>query len=99
MQLATYYFDYPSVDDLLSNIYLDGNFDFIDARGRQGLRIAGMINVDDFTMISPLDLCLVSRIQPEKVVVLFALVEKTIEAVHQEKKEEISDIKEYTQRA
>lgn len=80
---------------LLDTIRGDDGLAFINARGRQGLRVAGITHIDDFTFISPLDLCLVSRIWPEKVNVLFTYAEDMIEDVHFEERKMIAEMKEY----
>lgn len=68
--VETYCLTYSSVDELLhilDTVIMDGEANFRDSRSRQGLRIAGMSNIDDFTMITPVELSLISRIWPEKV--------------------------------
>lgn len=77
---------------LLDTVVGDDGRDFIDTRGRQGLRIAGLTNVDDFILISPVDLCLVSRIWPEKVNTLFAFAKDMIEDTHFEERDIIREI-------
>lgn len=74
---------------------MNGKAGFLDDCGRQGLRIAGMSHVDDFAMITPVELSLISRIWPEKVNILFDFVKLVIEAVHAEKQEDIDDILAY----
>lgn len=96
--VETYCFEYPSVDDLLQlldTILGNDGLPFIDAHGCQGLRIAGLTHIDDFTFISPLDLCLVSRVWPEKVKILFAYAEDMIDDVHFGERKMIAEIKEY----
>lgn len=83
------------MDDLLRRLRSvgpTGDVEFIDVQGRQGLRIAGMYDIDDFTNITPLDLCLVSRVWPEKISVIFALVEEMIHAAHLERQKDIDDM-------
>lgn len=98
--VQTYCFTYPSVDDLLRvlrNAVMNGEADFLDIHDRQGLRISGMSYIDDFTLITPLDLSLVSRIWPEKVNMLFDFVRGMIQAVHTEKQKEIVEMAGYIQ--
>lgn len=93
--MKTYCFKYPSVDDLLQQLRSvgpTGDVEFTDVQGRQGLRIAGMYDIDDFTRITPLDLCLVSRVWPEKISILFALVEEMIHTVHSERRKDIDNM-------
>lgn len=100
LDVKTYYFTYPTVEDLLytlNNVFINDGANFVDIHGCQGLRIAGMFNVDDFTLITPLELSLVSRIVPEKVNILFDFVLGMIEAVHVEKQEDIAEIAVYSQ--
>lgn len=92
------------MDDLLlrlRSVGPTGDVEFTDVQGRQGLRVAGMYNLDDFTRITPLELCLVSRVWPEKISILFSLVEEMMHAVHSERQEDIYDmtaiLQEYNQ--
>lgn len=97
MEIDTYYFTYPAVDDLLQlldTVLGDDGRHFIDDRERQGLRIAGLTNVDDFVLISPVDLCLVSRIWPEKVNLLFAFAKDMIDDVHFEERRVIREVED-----
>lgn len=97
MEIDTYYFTYPAVDDLLQlldTVLGDDGRHFIDDRGRQGLRIAGLTNIDDFVLISPVDLCLVSRIWPEKVNLLFAFAKDMIDDVHFEERRVIREVED-----
>lgn len=80
---------------LLDTVLGDDGLPFIDARGRQGLRIAGLTHIDDFTLISPLELCLVSRVWPEKVNTLFTYAEDMLHDVHFEERKVIAEMKEY----
>lgn len=96
--VETYCLTYPSVDDLLSildAVIMHGEADFLDFHSRQGLRIAGMSNVNDFTMITPVELSLISRIWPEKVNILFDFVRAMIEVVHVERQKDIDDMVAY----
>lgn len=98
LAMETHCFAYPSVEALLQQVNAanqDGNVDYIDAAGRQGLRIAGMFHIDDFRMITPLELCLISRIWPEKVHMLFAFVEEMLEEVHLQKQEDLDEMISY----
>lgn len=56
------------------------------------MRIAGISNIDDFTLLSPMDLSLVSLIVPEKISVLYKTVEKLIDWVHEENRSDIESI-------
>lgn len=51
-----------------------------------------MSNVDDFTLLSPVDLSLVSFIVPEKISVLYNTVTKMIDWVHEENKSDIESV-------
>ncbi|KAF9464230.1 hypothetical protein BDZ94DRAFT_1354740 [Collybia nuda] len=98
-EIETHAFDYPGLDEILQR--LDSQVDavggcglpYIDDRGIQGLRVAGMVNADDFTMLSPVDMSIISRIVPEKISVLYRFVEKIIEQVHEVKKEDIESLR------
>lgn len=95
-ELDLYPFEYPSVEELLQQLDLsetnEGDPPFIDQRGRQGLRIAGMSHVDDFTMMSPVQLSIISAIVPEKISILYSLVWRIIKSVHNNYKEDKESI-------
>lgn len=88
--------DYPTVDDLLRQLdtseIAQGDLSYIDQKGRQGLRIAGMSYIDDFTMLSPVELSIITRILPEKVGILYNRVSEMIQCVHDENKEDIESV-------
>lgn len=64
----------------------------MNPREVQGLRIAGMSNLDDFALLSPMDLSIVSLIVPEKVSMVYNMVKKLIEQVHEENKHDIGSL-------
>lgn len=51
-----------------------------------------MSYIDDFTMLSPVELSIVTRILPEKVSTLYNHVSEMIQCVHDENKEDIESI-------
>lgn len=91
LEVKTYYFTYPTVEDLLytlNNVFMNDGANFIDIHGCQGLRIAGMFNIDDFLLITPS--------VPEKVNILFDFVLGMIEVVHVEKQDDIAEMAVYS---
>jgi hypothetical protein len=86
------------VDDLLQRLNdanLTDDDNFLDAKDCQGLHRARMFNIDDFGMITPTELCLISRIWPEKVSVIFTFVKDMLDEVHAEKQEYIVEMESY----
>lgn len=61
------------------------------------MRIAGMSNIDDFMLLSPVDLSIVSLIVPEKITVLYEMVKKLIEQVHEENSDDIDSVRNIRQ--
>lgn len=56
------------------------------------MRVAGMSNVDDFVLLSPMDLSIVSLVVPEKISVLYDMVEILIEQAHEENRDDIDSV-------
>lgn len=48
--------------------------------------------MDDFMLLSPVDLSLISQVTPEKTIVLYDAAMKMIEQVHEENKEDVESI-------
>lgn len=96
LNVETYAYNYPTVQGLLLQLDLsrvaEGNPPFITQREVQGLRIAGMSNVDDFMLLSPMDLSIVSLIVPEKITILYNMARKLIEQVHKENRGDIESL-------
>lgn len=61
------------------------------------MRIAGMSNIDDFALLSPVDLSLVSLIVPEKISVVYSTARKMIDWVHEENKSDIESMRRIRQ--
>lgn len=56
-----------------------------------------MSNIDDFMLLSPVDLSIVSLIVPEKITVLYEMVKKLIEQVHEENSDDIDSVRNIRQ--
>lgn len=61
------------------------------------MRIAGMSNIDNFALLSPVDLSLVSLIVPEKISVVYSTARKMIDWVHEENKSDIESMRRIRQ--
>lgn len=61
------------------------------------MRIAGMLNIDDFMLLSPMDLSIISLIVPEKIIVLYGMVKKLIDQVHEENSDDIDSVRRIRQ--
>jgi hypothetical protein len=89
LEVETYPFKYPSLKEDLPPNFVD-----LDTAELQNIKGAGVKYADDFTMLSPLNLCLSTGIAPEKISALYNWSEMIIYMVHAEQKETISFIKE-----
>lgn len=61
------------------------------------MRIAGMSNIDNFALLSPVDLSLVSLIVPEKISMVYSTARKMINWVHEENKSDIESMRRIRQ--
>lgn len=86
----TYAFEYPKLETLLDAL----SPELLDAEEREVLRTAGVEYADDFTLISPLNLCLSTEIGPERIRFLYTWIEQVIGQVHEENQEFIDEIEE-----
>ena len=100
MDIETYYFSYPKVEELLKLV--DNDIDgFVAGWSYKGtnlakmLRGARMVSVDDFVFTSPLDLHVSCGIPTRAVELLYIGAEKMIRVVHKEMAHEIRDMKEH----
>lgn len=100
MDIETYYFSYPKVEDLLK--ILDNEVDgFVAGWSYKGinltemLRSAGMVSVEDFVTTSPLVLHTSCGIPVRAVELLYIGAEKMIRMVHKEMDNEIKDLREH----
>lgn len=98
INIQTYYFSYPKIEDLLKLI--DNEEDGFVAgwswRGiklEQLLRQAGMVQMDDFVTTSPLALHLSCGIPTRAAELLYIGAEKMIRLVHKQMAHEIEDIR------
>jgi len=57
------------------------------------INIAGVHHADDFTLVSPQNLCMSTRIAPEKMLALYFWARRTISHVHAEKQGWIQELK------
>jgi hypothetical protein len=57
------------------------------------IQTAGVQYADDFTFLSPLNLCLGTGIEPEQIVALYLWSSKMISMVHSGQKELIAELK------
>ena len=77
MDIKTYYFIYPSIaSDLPKD--LSG----ITTEEKDRIMLAGIECADDFSLLSPLNLCLSTHIAPEKIMALYTWAEEAINEVH-----------------
>lgn len=77
MDIKTYYFIYPSIaSDLPKD--LSG----ITTEEKERIMLAGIEYADDFSLLSPLNLCLSTHIAPEKIMALYTWAEEAINEVH-----------------
>jgi hypothetical protein len=91
-ELETYAFKYPKVETLLDNLSPDS--ELLDAEEHEVLHTAGVEYADDFTLISPLNLCLSTKIGPEQICFLYTWIEQVIAQVHKENQDFIDEIEE-----
>lgn len=56
-----------------------------------------MSNIDNFALLSPVDLSLVSLIVPEKISVVYSTARKMIDWVHEENKSDIESMRRIRQ--
>lgn len=97
--IETYWFQYPSVDDLLKSlrncslVFEDGwSLGGIDLRSL--LKRVGLENMDDFCSTSPLTLHLSGGVPSRAVAQLYAGAEEIIRTVHEQMAEEIQEIRD-----
>lgn len=100
LQVKTYYFQYPSVEDLLD--LLGGSLE-AQLVGFEGgdqisnlLRRAGLERVDDFTLLSPRGLHIYEGIPVEAVRLLYSGADEMIRATHLGHEEDIKDVDKLT---
>lgn len=100
MNIETYYFSYPKVEDLLKLV--DNEVDgFVAGWSYKGinltdmLRSASMLNVEDFVTTSPLVLHMSCGIPVRAVELLYLGAEKMIRMVHKEMAHEIEDLRDH----
>jgi hypothetical protein len=86
--IETYAFAYPSLDSFMKN------FAAIEPKDTQRIRIvAGIEYADDVMLFSPLHLCLMTGIEPEKILALYFWAREMIALIHEENSELIVDLK------
>lgn len=86
--VETYAFFYPSV-----LFDLPEGYEGVTSEEIEIIRGAGVQNADDFTFLSPLNLCLTTGIAPGKIVALYCWADEMIAGVHKEQKETIVELK------
>lgn len=100
IDIETYYFSYPKVEDLLKLVDNDvdgfvAGWSYKGTNLRDMLRGARMESMDDFVLTSPLDLHVLCGIPTQAVELLYIGAEKMIRVVHKEMAHEIRDIREH----
>lgn len=91
--VETYAFEYPSVLELLNTLGSENaSTNFWDDNIGEVLRRAGMVDIDDFMLISPRVLYLSTGIVPEKILLLFAGAERMIGYMHEDMQDDIEFI-------
>lgn len=100
LDIETYYFTYPRVQDLLKLV--DNDVDgFVAGWSYKGISLCemlmsvGMVSVEDFVMTSPLALHTSCGIPAQAVELLYIGAEKMIRVVHKEMAHEIKDLREH----
>jgi len=86
--IETYAFVYPSLAMDLPTDYVGLKLSDIEL-----IQNVGMQYADDFTFLSPLNLCLTTGIEPEQIVALYLWSRKMISMVHREQKGLITELK------
>jgi hypothetical protein len=89
MNCQTYAFEYPKLETLLDALHPTI---LLDADERAMLYILRMEYADDFTLISPLNLCLATGVLPEKVLFLYSWAARMISILHEEKRDTIEEM-------
>ena len=84
-----YPFEYPQVGALCTSL---GYSSLLSPEEWDILRTMGLEYADDFTLISPLHLCMSSGFLPEKAIKLYVWAEEMINKVHTEQRELIEEI-------
>lgn len=99
LPIETYWFQYPSVDDLLKSlrncslVFEDGwALGGIDLRSL--LKRVGLENMDDFCSTSPRTLHLSGGVPAQAVAQLYTGAEEIIRMVHEQMAEEIQEIRD-----
>jgi hypothetical protein len=85
--IETYAFVYPSLAMDLPTEYAGLKLSDIEL-----IQNAGVQDADDFTLLSPLNLCLTTGIEPEQIVALYLWSSKMISMVHREQKGLIAEL-------
>jgi len=91
MNPRTYAFEYPKLKMLLDILHPAV---LLDADKCGQLNMLQMEYVDDFILISLLNLCLSTGIMPKKVLFLYSWAERMISVLHKEKKDTIKEIEQ-----
>lgn len=99
INVETYYFSYPTIEDLLKLVDneedgLVSGWTWRGAKLEQLLRQAGMVRMDDFVTTSPLALHLSCGIPTRGVELLYMGAEKMIHLFHRQMAPEIKDIRD-----
>lgn len=94
LRIETHTFDYPNIQELLDFLNQFSPINFREGGICEILRNDGLVDVEDFTLISPRSLYRSTKISPEKLLLLYAGAEHLIKLTHTNMQEDIDSILE-----
>jgi hypothetical protein len=85
--METYGFVYPSLLEDFPKEFMG-----LDLHDFKVLKTAGIEYADDFTIMSPFDLCLATEIEPDKIIALYFWAREAVIHTHLEEKDLIGEL-------
>ena len=85
--METYGFAYPSLLEDLPREFVG-----VDLHDLEVLRTVGVEHADDFTLMSPVNLCLTTEIEPEKITALYFWATDAVAHTHLEQESLIGEL-------